>query len=370
MGLGLTGAFGAAGAIQGLRAIEARAIEEQQRQAKAAQQEFLNKIALQELQNELDNSATNRTVAIGGLDLRKGADKREGVRFDWEGQDRGEKRAVMGGLKEINPSAYNSAVSGVPEDAWLTEEMKMDRAIAGGRRQGAAGQAAFDAGGRSVLEQTEGPKGIRTMGELRLIGARSAADLERARITAQNKPPTGAQQDNLKFYRRMSDAMTTLNKLDDKVTDTDLVLINDAPEDWTPEWLRNIGLSAAGKQYLQALRTYTESRLRDESGAAIGTGEYVNDRRMIGRARNDDPDTLAQKRRSRAITAEGLAFGSGRAFEDYFGRPFTPGELVNQLESGKKTVTTAQVEAIAKRRGTTVEQEKARAAAEGFTIIR
>jgi hypothetical protein len=178
------------------------------------------------------------------------------------------------------------------------------------------------------------------------------------------RPATGAQQDNLKFYHRMSDAMDTLNKLDDKVSAADLVAINDLPEDWTPEWLRNSALSPAGKQYLQALRSYTEARLRDESGAAIGTGEYVNDRRMIGRARGDDQDTLTQKRRTRAITAEGLAFSSGPAYEGYFGRPFVPGEI----SGGGRTVTLDQLQKIAAKNGTTVEQEKARATAEGYVI--
>lgn len=361
MGLGLTGAFGAAGAIRGLRAIEDRAIDEQERQAKAAQQQFLNTIMLKRLEEEQLTGGVNRNVATGGLTLRQKADAREGTRFGWEGEDRGERRAVLGNLQAINPSAYGAAISGVPEDAFLSDDQRMQRAVSAGRRQGASGQAAFDAGGRHVLEQTEGPSGIKTRGELRLIGARTAGDLQAARERAAiGRPPTGEQQKTLGFFNRMKDAIDTIEKVEDKLTDEDLLLINNMPT-WTPELLRNVRLSDSGRQYLQAIRTYTEARLRKESGAAIPTSEYETDRQAIGRAVKDDPATAANKKRTRRITAEGLAFGAGPAYREFYGREFEPGELTGadrqpQLGPGEKLAADGVTVLVKNARGQWVRQ--------------
>jgi hypothetical protein len=132
------------------------------------------------------------------------------------------------------------------------------------------------------------------------------------------KPPTGQQSTALAYYKRMDEAIKTMDEVENKVSDKDIFLINNSP---LPNLINNPLLSEAGQLYAQALGTYTEARLRKESGAAIAQHEFAQDRQIIGRQVGDTPKTLAQKRQTRQTTARGIARAAGPAYEQEFGEP-------------------------------------------------
>jgi hypothetical protein len=170
------------------------------------------------------------------------------------------------------------------------------------------------------------------------------------------KPPTGMERGALGFYNRMNEAIATMDAVEDQLTDRDIILINNSP---LPELLNNKMLSAAGQQYAAAARTYTEARLRKESGAAIPPNEYVQDRLAVTRQSGDAPETIKQKRRVRQLTARGIANAAGPAYEEYYGEklgPDTGGMVRMQAPDGMvKEVPLDQVE-FYKSRGAKVVQ--------------
>lgn len=138
----------------------------------------------------------------------------------------------------------------------------------------------------------------------------------------------GQERTAIGFYNRMDSAINDMDAAEPQLSEKDLVIINSSP---LPELVNNRLLSTAGQQYVQALRTYTEARLRKESGAAINNSEYENDRKMIGRASGETPESLAQKKATRLRTLDGIGFQSGQAFEEFYGKPFSKrGESVAQ----------------------------------------
>jgi hypothetical protein len=157
----------------------------------------------------------------------------------------------------------------------------------------------------------DGKETFLTPEEVRARGGVDAASRKRA--------STGMERQALGFYNRMKDALDTMDAVEDQVTERDLMLINNSP---LPDLINNRLLSTAGQQYAQALQTYTEGRLRKESGAAIADTEYANDRKTIGRQANDQDVVRAQKRQTRRKTHEGIGYAAGPAFEEFYGEPF------------------------------------------------
>ena len=151
--------------------------------------------------------------------------------------------------------------------------------------------------------------------------AAASARAEIAALSRGQKPPTGAQNDNLKFYNRMRTSGEIMAKVEagGTLTDTDIAIINDVP---LPGIMTNWKLSPAGQSYMNAMKTWTEARLRDESGAAIPPHEYENDRRTIGRQVGDLPATLLQKQAGRDVMLDGAGFSAGPAYEAFYGEPF------------------------------------------------
>jgi hypothetical protein len=138
-------------------------------------------------------------------------------------------------------------------------------------------------------------------------------------VASRKRASTGMERQALGFFNRMKDALDTMDAVEDQLNERDVMLINDSP---LPNLINNRLLSAAGQQYAQALATYTEARLRKESGAAIPESEFATDRKTISRQANDKDDVKSQKRQTRRRTAEGVAYASGPAYEEFYGEPF------------------------------------------------
>lgn len=138
-------------------------------------------------------------------------------------------------------------------------------------------------------------------------------------VASRKRASTGMERQALGFYNRMKDALDAMDAVEDQLTERDVMLINDSP---MPNLINNRLLSSAGQQYAQALSTYTEARLRKESGAAIPESEFTTDRKTISRQAGDKDDLKLQKRQTRRKTAEGVAYAAGPAYEEFYGEPF------------------------------------------------
>ena len=141
---------------------------------------------------------------------------------------------------------------------------------------------------------------------------------------------TGAERGVLAYYNRAKDASETLAapgkdgvSLEDRVAKSGLA--SQLGLQYAPNILQNRDQQA----YRQAQRTFTEARLRKESGAAIPTAEYENDSQTYFAQPGDKPEVIEQKRKKRQAVLDGLKFSSGRAYQEFYGdedaKPAKPG---------------------------------------------
>jgi len=152
-------------------------------------------------------------------------------------------------------------------------------------------------------------------------------DVEKAaRIAAINaanasqKPATEGERKTLGFYERMKNAEENLSTLEDTLSKLDtmgqLRLKN------APDWAQ----SKEGQLYHQALRQFTEARLRKESGAVIGPSEFELSEKTFFRQPNDDPETVKRKKAARAQLLNSMRREAGKAYTQTYGEgePTTP----------------------------------------------
>lgn len=178
-----------------------------------------------------------------------------------------------------------------------------------GEQAGGEAASAWQSGERAV---EQGKSNIAEGREGRLLGQRVAL----AQATAGEKPSTGAQQQILAYYNRARTAEDTISTLEPEIAG--MGLMAQGRMQYAPNYLQ----SPTGQKYRQAQRAFTEARLRKESGAAIPQTEYDNDARTYFAQPGDDADTLTQKRASRQEVLDGLAFGAGKAYDEFYGQPF------------------------------------------------
>lgn len=124
---------------------------------------------------------------------------------------------------------------------------------------------------------------------------------------------TGAERQALAYYNRAKQATDDIAPLEAAVAKSGLG--SQMQLQYAPNMLQTNQQQA----YRQAQRAFTEARLRKESGAAIPTAEYENDARTYFAQPGDSPQTIEQKRRARGVVLEGLKFGSGKAFNEFYG---------------------------------------------------
>jgi hypothetical protein len=130
------------------------------------------------------------------------------------------------------------------------------------------------------------------------------------------KPVSGMEKEYGDFHKRLVAALDDMGKVEDSLSNKDLYVIHNSP---LPDMANNAMLSDAGKRYTQALRSYTLAKLRRESGAAISAGEFTSEALVAARNVGDSPETMEQKRRTRAGVAEGFKAKAGRAIKEYYG---------------------------------------------------
>jgi len=127
------------------------------------------------------------------------------------------------------------------------------------------------------------------------------------------KPATGAQAKTLGYFNRLKQADEELKSVEDQIASLGFT---------AQEWLKhapNWAQTELGQKYIQAQRTWSEARLRRDSGATIRQDEYADDARTNFVQPGDSAAVIAQKRRSRAAALGSMAYEAGPAFDGYYG---------------------------------------------------
>lgn len=130
------------------------------------------------------------------------------------------------------------------------------------------------------------------------------------------KPATPAERGILAYHNRAKQAEDTISGLESTIRDKGL--IGGSVLKWAP----NILQPEENQTYRQAQRAFTEARLRKESGAAIPPEEFASDERTYFAQPGDSAAVLEKKRKGREKVLEGLAFSSGKAYDEFYGEPF------------------------------------------------
>lgn len=154
-------------------------------------------------------------------------------------------------------------------------------------------------------------------------GQTKAASPGARRPESAPRPVTGQERQTLAFYNRAKGALNDIGTPAKDGSTIEDRIANSSP--------KQVGLSLPNamqpkdvQNYVQAQKTFTEARLRKESGAAIPPHEYENDAKMYFVQLGDTPENVKQKRLARQAVLDGLKFSSGRAYEEYYGEPSTP----------------------------------------------
>lgn len=154
------------------------------------------------------------------------------------------------------------------------------------------------------------------------------------------RPSTGEEKASMSFYLRGKESVDTLMNSDDPKVPSLESRIASLPlgRQASMQWFRELPVALTDDQqlYVNAMKAFTEARLRKESGAAIAPKEYEQDARIYFAQPGDKPATIKQKQRLRQKVLDGLKLRAGRAYDEYFGSGEAPGaDTVYRLEDGE-----------------------------------
>lgn len=132
-----------------------------------------------------------------------------------------------------------------------------------------------------------------------------------------NKPPTEFQGKSAAFGARAQQADKILTELQGKYSPAGINTKNALSDVWVVGGAlgaaANGNLSDASQRAEQAQRDFINAVLRQESGAAIGAGEFDNARKQYFPQVNDGPALIAQKAANRRLAVQGLLTNAGHA---------------------------------------------------------
>lgn len=205
-----------------------------------------------------------------------------------------------------------------PESGWSPQRLLLEAIRTGDKQLERAARQSIEAGRAPVqprderIVQVMGPNGTPIwVRESQAVG-QPAAQAARA--------VTGQERQALAYFNRAKRATEDIEatdasgmSLEDRVAKAGIV--QQGRLQYAPNWAQ----SPENQAYRQAQRAFTEARLRKESGAAIPTPEYENDAKTYFAQPGDDPATIDQKRKARSEVLDGLKFGAGKAYDEYYG---------------------------------------------------
>jgi len=208
------------------------------------------------------------------------------------------------------PTVLNSAANTVSPDAALsasTARRGQDISAAATRR----GQDMTDARARETLAQGKTPVGYRQAGDGTLV------PIPGGPADPKNKPPTEFQGKSAAFGARAEEADKILSSLQGKYNPAGISAKNSSAEVWGVGGVLsaglNAGLSDASQRADQAQRDFVNAVLRQESGAAIGAGEFDNARKQYFPQPGDSAAVIQQKAANRKLAVQGLKTNAGHA---------------------------------------------------------
>ena len=335
--------FVGGGVQDALQQVEERRLRELLRQMQEQQQAAQLDLQRQTLASAEADRAEGRKLQQKTLDLsdlrRRDDNNARGMELMQQDRAQMDQDAILGSLPPKLKTIANLGRVGVhgiqpedldtPEERAARDEQAITRAgrIAGAQA-GAAARFREPDRGRKSIQQVVGPNNEVAFVSVDLdTGAATPIQLPAG--MAPNKPPkpiTGAERQAVSFFNRMLEAERNARGVEGKLTGVDLGAAEMAP-DFIENWLK----SKEGQAYTQAQRTFTEGRLRKESGAAVPPAEYENDRRTNFRIAGDAPDIVKQKRGSRVQTMRGIGNSAGRALQEFYGQDASLDSLLGEF---------------------------------------
>lgn len=141
------------------------------------------------------------------------------------------------------------------------------------------------------------------------------------------KDPTAGEQTGFLFFQRMKDAADVINAYPSITLDESLLkqaLLN-----------QNYAVLQTPEQQVvaQAMRQFTEARLRKDSGAAIPESEFANDRRTYFPQVGEESLVLERKAKARENALNALRQVSGNAYWNFYGQ--NPRDVGQKLLRGE-----------------------------------
>jgi hypothetical protein len=135
-------------------------------------------------------------------------------------------------------------------------------------------------------------------------------------FTAFGAKPTDVERRVLNFYERSKEAEDSLTKprpgtgksLEQMVSEKGIV------DQLRFQYAPNVAQKPEDQLYWQALRQFTEARLRKESGAAIAAHEYTESQKTYFPVPGDSKEVLEQKRQARQGLLESMKQEAGPAY--------------------------------------------------------
>lgn len=207
-------------------------------------------------------------------------------------------------------TVLNSAVNTVSPDAVLQAKTSRDNNAA---TVGATirGQNLTDQRARETIAQGKTPVGYRQGPDGSLV------PIPGGPADPSNKPPTEFQGKSAAFGARAEEADKILSSLQGKYSPAGINAKNASSEIWGVGGVLgaglNAGLSDASQRADQAQRDFVNAVLRQESGAAIGAGEFDNARKQYFPQPGDSAAVIQQKAANRKLAVQGLKTNAGHA---------------------------------------------------------
>ncbi len=135
-------------------------------------------------------------------------------------------------------------------------------------------------------------------------------------------PPSTAEYETLKFYRRMSAGSEIMDAYEPQLTGKDWTVIHEMP-DWSAT-LKTAALSPAGQAWMQGARDFLMAHGRDESGKAISKQEWQDFKTQVVPVATETAEARKLKRYSRDVMIDVSGFAAGRAYREYYKTPYAP----------------------------------------------
>jgi hypothetical protein len=231
MGLGLSGAYGAAEGQLALKRLQAEDLQRQEIAKRDLQQKFENELALRRIVEAELTGATGREVSKGGLGLSRdrfteiekpasarAADKHAPeMRVLNQTADMGDlKLRTISGLSGLQ---QQQMFSGLDFEDIASPEAQIERGRTRGQAAGAGALAGFEGGGRNVLQGTEDIRlgsdlrriGVQQSGAMQQIAARNAGELQQIAASAGAKGGRSATSGDA---NRIAEFDTSLDDVD------------------------------------------------------------------------------------------------------------------------------------------------------------